>query len=500
MPLKKDLDLVNNYQKELSLLGSFGALASWDEQTYLPEGGVNSRAEQNAFLSKISHKMATSNEFFSVVKRLNKSNLKGRDKIMIEKLYKGLSKSRKLPVEFVEEMAKTISLSNRAWIRARQKKDFKIFAPHLEKVVKLKQKEAKYYNFKGHIYNGLLDDYEEGMTVEKIKPIFSKLKEDLISLINKIEKTDKYRKQKVVLLNRKYEIDKLKLFTEDVSKRMGMNKENSRIDLSEHPFTTKIGYGDVRITTSFRDNPMFSFLSTVHEAGHALYELGMPEKDKYNSLGNAPSVGIHESQSRIWENNIGRGIAFWKYYFPKFNKELKLHTNFSDWYNEISLVRPGMIRVEADEVHYCLHVILRFEIEIGLIDGSIKVRDLPKVWNKKMKESFGKEPRNDAEGVLQDIHWSWGSFGYFPTYAIGTIYAAQLWKTLRKKYPEIEKEISKGNFGRVREWLRKNIHEKGSIKLSEEIIKEVCGYGLKSEDYINYLTEKYGKIYGFSNF
>lgn len=495
--MKKEMNLVEEYQKEITLIGQANALLGWDEQTYMPADGINSRAEQSALLSGMAHDKIVSNELFEALKKLRKSGLKGKEKLMVDKLYKDVVKSRKIPKEFVKEFSRVVTVAGPKWREARKKKDFKIFAPHLQKIVELSKKQIEYNKLPGHPYNSLLDDYEEGMTAEKLKPIFSELKKELVELLRKIESSEKYKKQKLVLMKKEFDRKILEGFVYDVCERMGLKKEFSRVDLTEHPFTTKIGVGDVRITTNYREHPMFAFLSTVHEAGHALYELGLPKKDEYNVLGDAPSLGIHESQSRFWENMIARGESFWRYYYPRFKEKFKLNGNLKEWYDEVNFIYPDKIRVEADEVHYCLHIILRFEIEVGLIEGSIKVNDLPKIWNSKMKELFGVTPRDDVEGVLQDVHWSMGSFGYFPTYAIGTIYSAQLYNQLIKEHPHIEEQIEKGNFDKIRGWLNENVHKHGSMYLADDIIKKVCGEGLNPEVYVRYLNEKYGKIYGF---
>jgi carboxypeptidase Taq len=288
--------------------------------------------------------------------------------------------------------------------------------------------------------------------------------------------------------------EKIKLSL-DVIKRMGLKNENSRLDLVEHPMTIKVGFNDVRITTGVREDPMFTFGSTVHEAGHALYDLGMREKDKYTVLSDAPSLGMHESQSRFWEIMMSLNKPFWRFYFPKFKKAFNLNGNYDEWYKEVNFIEPSFVRIESDEVHYCLHIILRFEIEMGLIDGSIKVKDLPKIWNSKTKELFGIIPHSDKKGVLQDVHWSNGYIGYFPTYAIGTIYSTQLYSQMKKEIPEIEKDIEKGDFSKVKNWLDEKVHKYGSRYLAEDLMKKVCGEGLNPEVFINYLKEKYSEIY-----
>ena len=500
MSVKEDLGLINKHQKEIILLNQANSLLGWDEQTYMPKKGINSKSEQSAYLSEIAHEKLIFDKLFSVLKRVKRAKLKTKDKIMIDKFFKEVLKARKLPKEFVKELSKTTTLASSAWREAREKKKFGIFRPHLEKIIKLKRKQARYIGLRGHPYNSLLDSFEEGMTAEKLKPVFEKLKRELIELLRKIESSYQYKKQKKKFTLKNFPKEIQMEFVKDVSKRIGLENERTRIDLSEHPFTTKIGVGDVRITTNFRKDPLFSFGSSIHEAGHALYELGMPEKDAYNILCDAPSYGLHESQSRFWENMIGKNKAFWKFYFPKFNKKfnLKLGKNgFDDWYKEINYVFPGKIRIESDEVHYCLHVILRFEIELGLIEGSIKVKDLPKIWNAKMKEMLGAVPKNDVEGVLQDVHWSGGAIGYFPTYALGTIYATQIFNKLKKIYLKIEKDMERGEFSKIRNWLKNNIHKHGSKYLAEDIIERACGEGLNPDVYVKYLNKKYGEIYGF---
>ena len=283
----------------------------------------------------------------------------------------------------------------------------------------------------------------------------------------------------------------------EIMEEMSLKEEFSRIDIAEHPFTIRIGTNDTRITTNFRDNPLFSFGSSMHEAGHALYELGLPEEHQFNVLCDSPSTGLHESQSRFWENMIGKNKPFWKRYFKKFSQEFNLGEDFEQWFREVNEIFPGKIRIESDEIHYCLHIIMRSEIEIGLIEGTIDVKDLPEIWNKKMKEYFDVTPKNMKEGVLQDMHWSDGSFGYFPTYALGSIYAAQIYEAIEKDFPEIEKDIEKGNYSEILLWLRKNIHYHGRKLLAEDIIKNITGSGLNVDCYLNYLNNKYQEIYKF---
>ena len=496
--MNKDLELVKDFQKRIILLGRSGALLGWDEETNMPKLGINSRAECVALISKEVHKLVTDDRFFGAVKRLKNSgkNLTDDDKIMIDICYRHLTKSRKIPESYVEDLSRTTTIATAKWRESREKSDFSIFRPYLEKIIELKRKEARLLGYKGHIYNALLDGFEEGMTVEKLKPSFDKLKNDLIYLLKKIESSQVYKKQKLVLLKKEFPKEIQMDLVKDVTRRMGLKDDCSRIDFSEHPFTTKIGYNDIRITTNIREDPMFSFGSSIHEAGHALYELGMPENRQYDFLGSEPSTGLHESQSRFWENMVGLNKEFWEFYYSIFNKKLKFGGNSKELYKEANLVMPGLIRVEADEVHYCLHVILRFELEIGLIDGSIKVKDLPKIWNEKMKNYFGVVPKTDKEGVLQDVHWSNGYIGYFPTYAIGTVYAAQLFKAMEKDI-NVKKLIRRGDYTKITNWLKDKIHKQGSRYFADILVKKITGKGLDIDAFINYLNSKYSEIYEF---
>ncbi len=496
MGKEQDIELIKKYQKEIFLFSQAYALLHWDLETYMPKKGAECRAEQMALLESLSHEKLISDELWEALERLKEEDLSEDDDIMVKRLYKDCEKARKIPKELIEELARATSLGTIAWRQAREEKDFKIFEPHLKKIIKLKRKEAECINLPGYLYNSLLDKYEEGMTVEELRLRFEGLKKGIIALLQKIKDSGRYKTQKVILKKKEFPEPYQMELVRDVAQKIGLGKDFSRIDFSEHPFTTSIGSGDVRFTTNIREDPLFSFYSSMHEAGHALYEAGLPKEHFLTVLYDAPSLGMHESQSRFWENMIGKGQAFWKYYFERFNRRFGID-DFDKWYREVNIVEPSMIRIESDEVHYPLHIILRFEIELGLLEGTIQVEELPKIWNKKMREYFGIEPQNDKQGVLQDVHWSQGSIGYFPTYILGSIYAAQLYEALKKEYPNIEKDIEKGDFMRIQQWLKENIHKHGRKYLADEIIKNTCGEGLNPDAYLDYLRKKYSKIYAF---
>ena len=499
---ENSLDFIYKQQKELSVFGGIGALLGWDQMTYMPEKGASERSEQTALLSTLAHKRVVSDEFWNHITQLKDesvfSSLSIEDKHIVKRLYKDVEKSRKIPEDFVTRSAKITTMAYPAWQKARNKSDFSIFQPHLEKIIELQKEYAGYINLSGPQYDSLLDDYEEGMTTEKLRTEFNSLKKKLKTIVDKIISSKTYERQQEVSLN--FPKNTQQHLCHHIFNQMNLPSDATRINESTHPFTTSLGNDDVRITTNFaRENPLFSFFSTVHEAGHALYELGMPTgKYKDTAIADSPSLGLHESQSRFWENMIARSKSFWEYYYQEFKGEAKSQMNdisFDVWYRHINRVKPSLIRVDADELTYCLHVILRFELEADLMEEKLTVSELPQAWNEKMNEYLGIIPKTDKEGVLQDMHWSGGAIGYFPTYAIGTIYAAQLFDQLIKDKPETIEEIKKGEFKSILSWLRNNVHRYGRMMTAEEIIKQTCGEGLNSNRFTAYLEEKYYPLY-----
>jgi carboxypeptidase Taq len=500
--MKESIDFIYKQQKELSVMGGIGALLGWDQMTYMPKMGAIEKAEQSALLSKIAHEKVISDKFWNHITKLyeesNYKILSDKDKNVVKRLHKDVEKARRVPSEFVEKMSKTTTLAYQSWEKAREKNDFNVFSSDLKKIVELEKEYCSFFDIPGPKYNTLLDDYEEGMTVDKLRKEFSYLKKEIIQILEKIKDTNIFRNQREIDI--KINSEEQKKLCNLVIKKMNLPGDKTRLDESTHPFTTSMGNNDVRITTSFkRKGPLFSFFSTIHEAGHALYELGMPQEDYKNTvISDSPSLGLHESQSRFWENMIARSTHFWNYFYPEFKKVSPknfLDVDFDKWYRQVNIVRPSLIRVEADELTYPLHVILRFEIETDLIEGKIEVKDLPYIWKEKMDEMLGVVPKNDKEGVLQDMHWSGGNIGYFPTYVIGSIYSAQIYNQIKKENKNLESEIEKAEFKNILNWLRKNIHEKGRIKMADDIIRECCGDGLNSKIFVDYLKEKYYKIY-----
>ncbi len=500
--IKESLEFIYNQQKELSVLGGIGALLGWDQMTYMPPKGAQERGEQTALLSSLAHKRVVSDEFWNHIRKLSKESvfktLSTEDQHVIKRLQKDVEKSRKIPEDFVKRSAKITTMAYPAWQQARNKNDFNLFKPHLEKIVDLEKEYCGYIDLSGPRYDTLLDDYEEGMTTQKLRTEFSSLKKHLKKILDKVISSETYNQQQNLSIP--FTKTTQQQICQHIFNQMNLPNDSSRIDESTHPFTTSLGNNDVRITTNYeRENPLFSFFSTIHEAGHALYELGMPNGTYKNTvIADSPSLGLHESQSRFWENMIARSKPFWDYYYPELKKQAGSQLNnisFENWYQHVNRVKPSFIRVEADELTYCLHVILRFEIESDLMEEKLTVSELPQAWNEKMDESLGITPPTDTQGLLQDMHWSGGSIGYFPTYALGSIYAAQLFHQLNKDHPETMDEIQNGEFNHILTWLREHVHQYGRMMTAEEIIKKTCGDGLNADVFVSYLEEKYLNLY-----
>lgn len=492
MNRSKDVELIKTIQKEITLLSHTNSLLEWDKEIYIPNKGHEERSDQSALLTKLSHERLTSSVLQTAVKRTKKQKLDPTQKIIIKRLETDIQKAKKLPTSFVESLAKATSQAYSVWVKARKQKNFKTFQPALEKVIQLKQKQSELIGIKGHVYNGTLDEFEEGMTVKQLDPSFEKLKEGLIPLIKLIEESKTYQKKPLKLnLNAESQKKVGKMFLERI-----LDPERSRVDLSIHPFTNTMGTNDVRITTSYERGFEFSFYSTIHEAGHALYELQLPKNYENTVIFNTPSLGLHESQSRLWENMIGKRESFLQYYLPLIQKELKQKIKLSDLHFELNRVQRGLIRIQSDEVHYPLHVIIRYEIEKGLLEGSIQVKDLPREWNERYEHYIGTKPKNDTIGVLQDVHWSIGAIGYFPTYAIGTMYAAQLWNQIEKDTKNVDTLLEKGKYEPIKNWLNQKVHRYGRSLSADEIIKKATGEGLNPNHFLQYITKKYANLYG----
>ncbi len=476
-------------------------LLEWDQSTYMPPGAAPERALQLATLSKLSHQKLISGELSSLLEDARQvtasMNPDSDDARLVQRLTRKLEKLRKVPAEWVEEKARAVSLSKQAWEKARKEDDFPHFEPHLTKMVGLIRQYTEFFPSSDHYYDPLLDDYESGMQTNHIRTVFAELLPEQVNLIREIGEREPIDAS---LLYQPFAERKQWDFGLEVIRKIGFDFQRGRQDISAHPYTTHFGIGDVRITTRIHPNYFGSgFFATLHEVGHALYEQGIRPDLGRTLLAEGASLGIHESQSRLWENLVGRSRAFWTWAYPRLQQifpqqfgDLKLET----FYRAINKVEPSPIRVEADEATYNLHIMLRFELELTLLDGSLQVADLPEAWNGKMQEYLGVTPPDDATGVLQDIHWSEGLIGYFPTYALGNLFACQLWQLIKADIPALEAQIERGEFGALRGWLDENLYQHGAKFLPMELVERVTGGGLSAEPYLAYLRSKFGQIYG----
>ncbi|GLC30549.1 carboxypeptidase M32 [Clostridium omnivorum] len=485
------------YLKKLEYLNNSVAVLYWDMRVGIPKKAIPYRGEMLGYLSGEAYKLQTSDtmkefiDYFSGIEELDDVT-----KSMVESARKNYEQTKKIPEDKYKEYTILASNGEAAWEEAKEKSDFEIFKPYLEKLVAFNKEFIGYWGFKENKYDTLLDFYEPGITVKELDKVFGELRDAIVTLLNKIKNSDV--KPNVEPFKKNFSKEDQEAFSKHVLNIMGYDFEAGRLDESTHPFTINFGNKDVRITTHYYDNDFRSALfSCIHEGGHAIYEQNIPDELIGTMLGTGVSMGIHESQSRFYENIIGRSIEFWKYFYPEVQKRFSQFEGIplTEFYRGINVVEPSLIRTEADELTYSLHIIIRYEIEKALINGEIKVEDLPHIWNEKYKEYLGVEPGNDAEGVLQDMHWSDGSFGYFPSYALGNLYGAQFLNKMVKDMPDLYKDIENGNLNNIREWLKENIHKHGSVYKPAKLIKDVTGEELNAKYFIAYLNDKYSKIY-----
>ena len=486
---------------EVSDLGHAASVLSWDQQTYMPPAGAEARGQQLATLGKIAQEMATSEKVGKLIDDLKKE-FEGADPDSDDAAYvrvaaRDYDKASRVPPEYVAERAVVASKAFEAWVEARGKSDFSIFRPHLEKVLDLVKKYVSFFPPADHPYDTLLDNFEPGMKTSDVHDIFNPLRPKQVALLKKIAAKPQVKN---TFLHQKYNEKKLWNFGEEVVKTFGYDFNRGRQDKVPHPFETSFSVNDVRITTRFEpEKPMAMVFSTMHEAGHAMYEQGVNPAYERTPLANGTSLAVHESQSRMWENLVGRSIPFWEHFYPKLKKTFPVQLNgvsLKAFYKAINKVQPSFIRVSADEATYNLHIMLRLELEIAMIEGKVEVKDLPEIWNTKMKEYLGITPANDAQGVLQDVHWSYGAIGYFSTYALGNLVSAQLWEKINKDIPDLDDQICRGKFDALLGWLREKIHQYGHKYDPQDLVQKVTGSKINSAPYVRYLTRKYSEVYG----
>lgn len=502
---KKLLELT----KDLIVLQSAEAIIHWDMETMMPPRGIEQRSQQLALLSRLSHKMSTSpeigrllNEIFSSSQYETLTEVEKRNLYLIKKNY---DEQTQLPEELVSEIAKQQALTVNTWKKAKAAKSFSILQTELQKLVELNRKKAEILmkvKATATPYNALIDLFEPKMTAAAITEIFVQLQKGLVALLRKIQNAPNQPNTAILKCNVPVEAQRqiAKALAETMGYDISSPNAAGRIDETEHPFTTGY-YDDVRITTHYYPEEFASSIfSVLHETGHALYEQGLPQGWKYQPVGTGCSYGIHESQSRFVENIIGRSREFWSSFLPKLKAiagSSLAQLELDSFVHAINEVKPSKIRVEADEVTYCLHIVIRFQIERDLFGNKIEVNQLPEIWNQKYEELLGLKIENDSEGVMQDTHWASGYYGYFPSYALGNIYSGQLLAALTNDMRDWRSQLAEGNTKGIMDWLAKNVHAYGALYDPTDLITKVTGRKLDAGPYLQYLQEKYSKLYGF---
>jgi carboxypeptidase Taq len=476
-------------------------ILEWDQETMMPPKGVGERANQLATLAKVYHEMFTSKRMADYLDELQKpvmyEILMPEEQANVREIAWEFKRESALPSDLVKEIAKHTSLSLEAWKEARQKDEFPIFQPFLEKMTELKIRAAELIGYEDNLYDALLDEYEPGTSTKKVKVVFDDLQAKLVPIVKSIADADFTPDEGI--LTREFDLDTQKAFGTQVVTDIGYDFERGRLDEAAHPFTSG-AIGDVRITTRYNPKDIRPALfANIHEAGHAMYQQGLDPGHYATPMGDAIGLGFHESQSRMWENLVGRSMPFWRHYYPKLQEAFPRQFGsvaIEDFYAAANLVKPSLIRVEADEVTYNLHILVRFDIELKMMNGEVPVSEIPALWNEKYEEYLGITPPNDALGCMQDIHWSMGIQGYFPTYTLGNLIAAQMWRTIQKQIPDLEQQIEQGRFSTLLSWLNENVHRPGKMYRSDEMVQHLTGEPLNADYFIGYLKGKFGPIYG----
>ncbi len=477
-------------------LTSSAAVLDWDQETYMPEGGTEARARQSATLQRLAHEMFTSDETAGLLETVEPVTDLDADLLRVAR--RDLDRERRIPSGLVAELALATGRARDAWRHARDADDYPAFEPHLARIVDLCIRKAEAVGFRDSPYDALVDEYEPDMTTARIAEVFGELKTELVPLVETLAGASD--PAGAAMLHGPFPPGAQWDFGMQVLKDIGFDFERGRQDRSAHPFTTTFSISDVRLTTRIHpDHFSPGFFGSLHEAGHGLYEQGVDPDLEGTLLADGTSLGMHESQSRLWENQVGRSRPFWERYLPR------LRTAFPDRFAPVEIdpflralnqVRRSPIRIEADELTYNLHIMVRFEMERDLIEGRLAVRDVPRAWNDRMEEALGIRPESDAEGCLQDIHWSTGILGYFPTYALGNLMSAQIWRALRCDVPDLDDRIRQGEFGPMLDWLRTQVHRHGRRRSADRILRDTTGHGLGSGDWLAYVRTKYGGLFG----
>jgi len=485
-------------ERERATLASAGSLLGWDERTYLPTKGQAFRGDQLAMIAQLCHERLIDKRTGELLQQAEAETLSEEQRANVKGIRRLYDRAVKMPTELVVALAKATSAGQNAWEPAKQTSNFAGFKPFLETILKLKREEAQAVGYQDHPYDALVDEFEPGSRTSDLKALFKQLQDQLVPLIAAIQQSGVKAPKEI--LARSYPVEQQRQLSEWIAEQIGFDRSAGRLDVTVHPFCSGIGPGDVRITTRFNEHAFAeAFFGTLHETGHGIYEQNLPSEHFGTPLGTACSLGIHESQSRLWENFVGRSKPFWKANWAKvqerFQATLK-DVTLDQFYAAINDVRPSFIRIEADEATYNLHIILRFELEQALLTGDLAAADLPGAWNERFHKMFGLTVPKDSLGCLQDVHWSAGLLGYFPTYTLGNLYAAQFMEQAQKDQPQMSEQIARGEYAPLKDWLTERIHRQGQRYSATELCQRITGKGLSHVPLMTYLHGKFQSLYG----
>ncbi|MFB6193772.1 MAG: carboxypeptidase M32 [Halobaculum sp.] len=484
--------------ERVSAVESANGLLSWDQQVTMPEGGTPVRSKQRSVLSSLSHELLTDEETAELLDAARAADLTDEQRAVVREARREYERADAVPRELVEELSTASSEALGAWEEARAEDDFETFAPHLERLVELRRRQAEHIDPDRDPYAVLVEEYEPCLSIDRIDEILDRLRETLVPMIDEIAETgDEITTD---AFDGTYPEADQEALAEELLDVLGYDWERGRLDTSTHPFTSGNQF-DCRVTVRYDESdPIELWQAAVHEFGHAFYNLGLSQDDWGTPLGTSRDLSVHESQSRLWENHVGMTEAFWERMLPTFNERFGTDVSPRAAYESANQVYDdNLIRIEADELTYHLHIVVRYEIEAALVRGEIEVEDVPELWNDKYEEYLGIRPPTDSAGCLQDIHWSYGNFGYFPTYSLGSVMATQLFRAAERDLGDLTESIRAGEFGDLHEWLRENVHRHGQRYETNELVRQATGEEFSADAFVEYVREKYGALYGLES-
>lgn len=493
--MTKSIEKLRAHIKKYSYYETMAALLSWDQHTYMPVKSTENRAEVAAEITELALTLLLSEETGDLIESAEQETLEEQDRDFLTIVKREYRDKKKVPQDLQVRMAKESTRAYEAWKQAKINNNFNEFEPMLKIITDLQREEAQCRGYETEPYDALLDKFERDMKAAEVDDIIEKLKPRLLELVSELEKGKKPRRLET---GETFPIHKQQELNKEILKLMGFDFDAGNLSLSPHPFTASIAPQDVRVTTRYRENdPIYTIFPTIHEGGHALYELGVPPEKQVFIENLAASFGIHESQSRFWENMVGRSLEFWKFFFPTLTAIFPVfkNVNYETLWRSVNIVEPSLIRTSADELTYNFHIMLRFELERGMINGDIETSDLPGLWNEKMKSYLDIQPPNHSDGVLQDMHWAVGLYGYFPTYMLGNLYAAQLYNKMKQDIGDIDASILSGRFEELLQWMRREVHVHGSLYGPREVLEKATGEKLNIDYFMQYAGEKFRRVY-----